>query len=530
MDLQEKLKRTITPYKEYLPYFAVLYTIFLVILIILFILSGAPLFGEQSIYRNDVPPIFFLVTAAIVPLLLVYLLVLRLPKINEEYQLYAKLFIYGLVVYIGYLLVLFYQFLSSQAYEMTIFESSLFTYLIAAAIPLILPYYLLWNKFVTKDRAYPLSPELSPSDMRPTETLHSVQSPSHTPYWRIINDRMRFSLIIFSILCLVFGLGLIFYTHLAELSRPPWSESWEISFMFIFTFLPGFFGLILSLIISFATVIFSIRNFRIKRPFKRLSKRVYIFGSTFGFIFLVFGLTLPIATDIQINDIKRSYEQIITENPQSQSEIFFLGIKDIQKLGRHNFRYQTTYMILLSGLSSKNFELRFKFIDISSEKELVEPLRSVYYYRGDTIYQEDIKDSTEVITTGTYYNIITSLRVFFSQGDPDSVVTCDIGCWVYNEDSSNDSLTIFFVEDGDNLIKKNSMEYSILIYFRFYSAITVLNSLFITFNSLLLLLKKSQPDSLRVCKHCGNEIRPEYKYCGFCRTKIDSNEKQESKK
>jgi hypothetical protein len=381
-------------------------------------------------------------------------------------------------------------------------------YLLAAALPLILPYYLLWKKLIIQEQA--------PLEIQPI----------YTPSWSIQSDRRRFFFNSFSIVCLGFGLGLVFYSHISEIgfrTESPWYWSWDRSVGSLFTFLPGIGGVFFSLGMGCLTLFASIERLRSKLPFKRLSKRIYYFSAGIGFLFLVLGLILPIATQMRMNDIQSSLEHTIAENPHLQSEVFFLGIQDKQRLGRLSFRYQTTYMISFSSITTKNFSIVFKFVNTSSEEILEDPIKTDYYSKGDTIFRWDIEDSMEISVTGTSYNIITDQRVFFYDEYPDSSVSCDISCNVTTYgDPENDSLRITFIEDEDNIIKINTLEISTLENVFFYCIFIDISSLLIITNSLILLLKKPQKLTLqKFCMNCGNAVSPEHKFCGSCRAKLD---------
>ncbi|MHA2137285.1 MAG: hypothetical protein ACW98G_05335 [Candidatus Hodarchaeales archaeon] len=126
-----------------IPYLLILYAIYLIFAAILFILSGAPLIVENVPDNyNVIPPVLVLGATALFPLILL----LGLLLLSEHYDSFFKLLGFGLIVYLGYILVVFFLFLSSESYIVlsqssseTIYMSPLLFYLPAVFLPIFIP-------------------------------------------------------------------------------------------------------------------------------------------------------------------------------------------------------------------------------------------------------------------------------------------------------------------------------------------------------------------------------------------------------
>jgi hypothetical protein len=114
-------------------------------------LSGAPLI-EENVPENytAIPPILLLGTAALFPLILL----LGLLLLDQKYDSFLKFIGMGLIIYLGYLLILFFNFLTSESYillsesgSVMNYNNPLLFYLPAIFIPIFIPILALEYRF-----------------------------------------------------------------------------------------------------------------------------------------------------------------------------------------------------------------------------------------------------------------------------------------------------------------------------------------------------------------------------------------------
>ena len=112
MSFSEKFQK----FKGYIPKFILLYMIFIIILLSLFILSDTPLFVPDIPENTIIQPFILLIVAMITPLLLTGILIEYYPSLKENNLKFIEYSPYGLIGYIGYLLILLFDFLISRKY------------------------------------------------------------------------------------------------------------------------------------------------------------------------------------------------------------------------------------------------------------------------------------------------------------------------------------------------------------------------------------------------------------------------------
>ena len=138
MFYQVSIQEIIEKNKKYIPHFFVLYTIYIIILFFIFAITKTP-FMINTIERDlGEQPIALLFVALIVPLVLSFFLMNTYSLLQMRSARLAKYTPLLLILYVGYLVVLFFTYFWSNAYLSPELISYYLLYGILAVIPILL--------------------------------------------------------------------------------------------------------------------------------------------------------------------------------------------------------------------------------------------------------------------------------------------------------------------------------------------------------------------------------------------------------